>query len=72
MHQHLVAAAVYNHRNGRPGKKLLERVGADETVPISTGANDWLESNGVAERADGGFRVSARSRSAAVRPRAAS
>jgi alkylation response protein AidB-like acyl-CoA dehydrogenase len=60
MHQHLVAAAVYNHRNGRPGKKLLERVAADETVLISTGANDWLESNGAAERADGGFRVSAR------------
>jgi alkylation response protein AidB-like acyl-CoA dehydrogenase len=60
MHQHLVAAAVYNHRNGRPGKKLLERVATDETVLVSTGANDWMESNGLAERADGGFRVSAR------------
>ncbi len=60
MHQHLVAAAVYNHRNGRPGKKLLERVAADETVLISTGANDWLESNGAADRVDGGFRISAR------------
>lgn len=60
MHQHLVAAAVYNHRNGRPGKKLLERVAADETVLISTGANDWMESNGAAERTDGGFRISAK------------
>lgn len=60
MHQHLVAAAAYNHRNGRPGKKLLERVAADETVLISTGANDWIESNGTVDRADGGFRVSAR------------
>jgi alkylation response protein AidB-like acyl-CoA dehydrogenase len=60
MHQHLVAAAAYHHRNGRPGRKLLERVAADETVLISTGANDWMESNGSAERADGGFRVSAR------------
>jgi alkylation response protein AidB-like acyl-CoA dehydrogenase len=60
MHQHLVAAAVYHHGNGRPGKKLLERVAADETVLISTGANDWMESNGAVERADGGFRVSAR------------
>ncbi|HTV37477.1 MAG TPA: acyl-CoA dehydrogenase family protein [Xanthobacteraceae bacterium] len=60
MHQHLVAAAVYHHRNGRPGKKLLERVAGDETVLISTGANDWMESNGTTERADGGFRVSAR------------
>jgi alkylation response protein AidB-like acyl-CoA dehydrogenase len=60
MHQHLVAAAVVNHRNGRPGRKLLERVAADETVLISTGANDWLESSGSVERVDGGFRVSAR------------
>jgi alkylation response protein AidB-like acyl-CoA dehydrogenase len=60
MHQHLVAAAVYNHRNGRPGKKLLEPVAANETVLVSTGANDWMESNGAAERTDGGFRVSAR------------
>lgn len=60
MHQHLVAAAVYNHRNGRPGKALLQRVAADETVLISTGANDWMESSGAATRADGGFRISAR------------
>ncbi|MGZ9083623.1 MAG: acyl-CoA dehydrogenase family protein [Rhodoplanes sp.] len=60
MHQHLVAAAVYNHRNGRPGKKLLERVAATEVVLVSTGANDWMESNGSMERADGGFQVSAR------------
>ena len=60
MHQHLVAAAAYNHRRGRPGKKLLERVAADEAVLISTGANDWMESNGAAKRADGGFRISAK------------
>ena len=60
MHQHLVAAAVYNHRNGRPGRKLLERVASAEVVLVSTGANDWMESNGSMERADGGFRVSAR------------
>src|SRR5665213_973502 len=57
MHQHLVAAAAYNHRNGRPGKKLLERVAAGEKVLISTGANDWMESSGSVERAEGGFRV---------------
>jgi alkylation response protein AidB-like acyl-CoA dehydrogenase len=60
MHQHLVAAAAYNHRQGRPGKKLLERVAADEAVLISTGASDWMDSNGAAERTDGGFRVSAK------------
>lgn len=60
MHQHLVAAAVCNYRHGRPGRKLLERVAADETVLISTGANDWMESSGSVEREAGGFRVSAR------------
>ncbi|MCO5131272.1 MAG: acyl-CoA/acyl-ACP dehydrogenase [Xanthobacteraceae bacterium] len=60
MHQHIVAAAAYHHRNGRPGKALLERVAAAQTVLISTGANDWMDSNGAMERADGGFRVSAR------------
>ncbi|MBS0529081.1 MAG: acyl-CoA/acyl-ACP dehydrogenase [Proteobacteria bacterium] len=60
MHQHLVAAAVYNHRSGKPGQKLLEKVAASEAVLISTGANDWLESSGLATRADGGFRIAAR------------
>ncbi|MGB6535110.1 MAG: acyl-CoA dehydrogenase family protein [Xanthobacteraceae bacterium] len=60
MHQHLVAASVYHHGHGRPGRKLLERVAADETVLISTGANDWMESNGTVEQANGGFRVSAK------------
>ncbi|MBV1797174.1 acyl-CoA dehydrogenase family protein [Siccirubricoccus sp. G192] len=60
MHQHLVAAAAYNHRNGRPGRALLERVAAGEVVLVSTGAGDWMESNGRVERAEGGFRVSAR------------
>lgn len=60
MHQHLVAAAVYNHRNGRPGRAMLERVAAGQVVLVSTGAGDWLESNGAMERVEGGFRVRAR------------
>ena len=59
MHQHLVAAAVANDRAGRPGRKLLEKVAGEEAILVSTGANDWLESNGRAERAEGGFRVTA-------------
>ncbi len=59
MHQHLVAAAVANDRAGRPGRKLLEKVAAQELVLVSTGANDWLESNGRAERVEGGYRVTA-------------
>ncbi|MGE5269311.1 MAG: acyl-CoA dehydrogenase family protein [Thiohalocapsa sp.] len=60
MHQHLVAAAVYNDAHGRPGRKLLEQVAAADVVLVSTGANDWMKSNGSAVRADGGFLVSAR------------
>jgi alkylation response protein AidB-like acyl-CoA dehydrogenase len=59
MHQHLVAAQVFNHRNGRPAP-LLPRVAAEQLVLVSTGARDWLESNGRAERVEGGYRVSAR------------
>ena len=60
MHQHLVAAAVFNYRNGKPGQKLLEKVAGGEAVLISTGANDWLGSNGTVEKTEDGFRVSAR------------
>ena len=59
MHQHLVAAALFNHRREHPGRKLLEAVGARELVLISTGANDWLASSGEAVKVEGGFRVSA-------------
>ncbi|MDO9461035.1 MAG: acyl-CoA dehydrogenase family protein [Alphaproteobacteria bacterium] len=60
MHQHVVGAQVTNYRAGRPGQKLLERVAAGEVVLVSTGGNDWLESNGTVTRTDGGFRVSAK------------
>lgn len=59
MHQHLVAAQVFNHLQGKPAR-VLERVARDGVVLVSTGARDWLESNGEARRVDGGFRVSAR------------
>jgi alkylation response protein AidB-like acyl-CoA dehydrogenase len=60
MHQHLVAAAVYNHSRGNPGQALLEKVAGGELILVSTGANDWLESSGEVERGDGGYLVSAR------------
>ena len=59
MHQHLVAAARKNHEDGKPGKALLEKVAGGELVLVSTGANDWLESNGTATKVDGGYRVTA-------------
>jgi alkylation response protein AidB-like acyl-CoA dehydrogenase len=59
MHQHLVAAAVANDKAGRPGRKLLDKVAGSEAILVSTGANDWLDSNGRAERVEGGWRVTA-------------
>jgi alkylation response protein AidB-like acyl-CoA dehydrogenase len=59
MHQHLVAAAVSRHLHGQPAEALLLRVAEAERVLVSTGAGDWLESTGKAERADGGYRVTA-------------
>lgn len=60
MHQHLVAAQVWNHLHGKPGKALLEKVAGNELILVSTGAADWLSSNGTVEREEGGFRVTAR------------
>ena len=55
MHQHIVAANCYNDMNGRPGKALLEKVAAKELVLVSTGAGDWLASNGELEKTEGGY-----------------
>ncbi|GAB4229378.1 MAG: hypothetical protein Tsb0032_36080 [Kiloniellaceae bacterium] len=59
MHQHLVAAAVANDLAGRPGRKLLEKVVAEDAILVSTGAADWLDSNGTLERVEGGYRLTA-------------
>lgn len=69
MHQQLVAAAVFNYRNDRPGWQVLKKVAADEIVLVSTGANDWMDSNGTVERVEGGYRVSARKPFASGSPR---
>jgi alkylation response protein AidB-like acyl-CoA dehydrogenase len=60
MHQHLVAAAVWNYRHGKPGERLLRAVAEGERVLVSTGATDWLSSSGVLERCEGGYRVTAK------------
>jgi acyl-CoA dehydrogenase len=58
MHSHLVATAVFRHRHGQPGEALLRKVAASELVLVSTGAGDWLDSVGRAERKPGGYQVS--------------
>lgn len=59
MHQHIVAANRYNDLNGRPGKAVLEKVAANELALISTGAGDWLASNGEMRRTEGGYLLTA-------------
>ncbi len=59
MHQHLVAAQVFNHRRGRPAP-VLPRVAAEKLVLVSTGARDWLDSTGTLRPVQGGFRLLAR------------
>jgi alkylation response protein AidB-like acyl-CoA dehydrogenase len=60
MHTHLLAATVWRWRQGQPVEALLQRTASEEIVLVSTGASDWLDSSGTAEKVDGGFRVTAR------------
>lgn len=59
MHQHLLAAAIWKYKRGEGGEGMLKNVAAKQLVLVSTGARDWLESNGEMTRADGGFLLSA-------------
>jgi alkylation response protein AidB-like acyl-CoA dehydrogenase len=58
MHQHLVAATVWKYRKGKGGEPLLKMVGEKQPVLVSTGAKDWLESNGEMVKTEGGYLVS--------------
>jgi acyl-CoA dehydrogenase len=61
MHSHLVATAEYRWRYQKaPTDGLLRRVAGENLVLCSSGGSDWLESEGRAERVEGGFRISAR------------
>ncbi|HEY4157620.1 MAG TPA: acyl-CoA dehydrogenase family protein [Polyangiaceae bacterium] len=60
MHQHLLAAAVVRHLKGMPAAPLLKKVAESEAVLVSTGASDWIDANGSAERVEGGYRVNAK------------
>ena len=68
MHTHIVAANVWLWRQAAPVGPLLERVAAEQLVLVTTSASDWLDSNGTAERVDGGFRISARKHFASGSP----
>ncbi|MDX1488031.1 MAG: acyl-CoA dehydrogenase family protein, partial [Acidiferrobacterales bacterium] len=63
MHTHPVAVNVYKHLRGdKAATKTLRKLAANELIIAGTGANDWLESSGEAERVEGGYRVNAHKR----------
>ncbi len=60
MHQHLVAAAVWKYRNKGESGPMLKKVAEGQLVLVSTGARDWLDSNGNMERTEGGYLLTAK------------
>ncbi len=67
MHTHLVAAQVWRHQRDLPAP-VLQRLANEQIVLVSTGASDWLDSNGTCTRVEGGYRVTARKMPASGAP----
>ena len=55
MHQHLIGATIWKYKSKGLGAPLLEKVVKNQLVLISTGARDWLGSNGEMKKVEGGF-----------------
>ena len=61
MHAHLVAVPAWRWRHEQaPVEGLLQRVASENLVLISSGGSDWLPSNGIATKVEGGFRITAK------------
>lgn len=58
MHQHLVAATVWKYKHNKPGEATLRMIVEKQLVLVSTGARDWLESNGEMKKVEGGYLLS--------------
>jgi hypothetical protein len=58
MHTHAVATIVWRwRRDPKPLQDFLRRIVHDRLVLVVSGASDWLNSSGVAQRVAGGWRV---------------
>lgn len=68
MHQHLLAANIWKYKNGQGGEGVLKKVADNNLVLVSTGASDWLESNGEMKKYEGGFIVNAQKHFASQSP----
>ena len=72
MHTHQVLIPAWRWRYERaPVDGLLRRIAADELIVASSGGSDWLAGSGVAEKVEGGYRVTARKIFASGSPAAA-
>ncbi len=58
MHSHLIAANVWKYKKGQGGEEVLKKVVEKALILISTGARDWLESNGEMVKVEDGYLVS--------------
>jgi hypothetical protein len=52
MHSHVLAAQVWRHHHGMDAETVFRKVVDDHALLISTGASDWIGSNGIAPRGD--------------------
>lgn len=63
MHTHQVAIPAWRWRNQAPAKAIVEpllrRIAAERIVLMSSGGSDWVGGAGKAERAEGGYRITA-------------
>ncbi|RED45560.1 alkylation response protein AidB-like acyl-CoA dehydrogenase [Winogradskyella eximia] len=60
MHQHLLAANIWKYTHHGTGGSFLKDVVENNLVLVSTGARDWLDSNGTMIKTDTGYLVSGR------------
>jgi alkylation response protein AidB-like acyl-CoA dehydrogenase len=60
MHQHLIAASVWKYSQDGSNEVMLKNVSDHELILISTGARDWLSSNGELKKTKGGYHFSAK------------
>ena len=60
MHQHLISAAVWKYKTQGIGAAMLQKVAENQLVLVSTGARDWLGSNGEMTKVEGGYLFSAK------------
>lgn len=60
MHQHLIAASLWKYKKDGSNEIMLKNVSNHELILISTGARDWLSSNGELKKTEGGYLFSAK------------